>query len=201
MRRFPEPIQNLVSAFMRLPGVGPKTALRYVFALLKMSKYDVTQMARLMQELSERIAVCRECFSYTEGRNICEYCSDPKRDPRLLCVVETSRDISTIENTDAFAGKYFVLGGTLNPMEGMTPDVLNVHPLLQKISASPALEEIILGFSPDVHGEMTMLYLTKQLRPLERKITRLARGLPTGASIEFADEVTLGDALRGRRET
>jgi recombination protein RecR len=201
MRNFPKPIQNLVSAFMRLPGVGPKTALRYVFSLLKIPKQDVLQMARLVQELSERITVCQECFSYTEGNNRCDYCSDPKRDPRFLCVVETSRDIPTIESTGAYPGKYFVLGGTLNPMEGITPEVLNVRQLLEKIHTSPAIQEIILGFSPDVHGETTMMYLTKQLRPLNRKITRLARGLPTGASIEFADEVTLGAALRGRRET
>ena len=116
-------------------------------------------------------------------------------------MVETPRDISTIEATEVYQGRYFVLGGTLNPLEGSTPETLHVRALLEKIRASTNIQEIILGFSPDVHGETTMMFLSKQLVPLGRRVTRLARGLPTGATLEFADEITLGDALRGRRET
>jgi recombination protein RecR len=199
VRKFPEPIQNLSAALLKLPGVGPKTALRYVFALLKLPKYELGELSRLLIELGERVRVCQECFSYTDS-GVCLLCQDPKRDTSVLCVVETSRDIPTIESTGAYHGRYFVLGGTLNPIEGMTPDTLNVKALEDRLGRDLNIEEIILAFSPDVHGETTMMYLCKLLRPLNRRVTRLARGLPTGASLEFADEVTLGDALKGRRE-
>ncbi|MFA6131490.1 MAG: recombination mediator RecR [Patescibacteria group bacterium] len=199
VRKFPEPIQNLASALTRLPGVGPKTALRYVFALLQLSKEELLQTSNLIKELGEKVRLCPSCFSYTQS-NLCDICQDPRRDPSLLCVVETSRDIATIEATSAYHGKYFVLGGVLNPIEGMTPDVLRVQPLFKKLREDTAVEEIILAFSPDVHGETTMMYLTKQLLSFNKHITRLARGLPAGASLEFADEITLGDALKGRKE-
>lgn len=199
MRRFPEPIQNLAAALTRLPGVGPKTALRYVFALLMLPEEELTQTARLIHELSEKIRVCPDCFNYTQGET-CDICLDLRRDSSLLCVVETSRDISTIEATGAYNGKFFVLGGILNPIEGMTPEVLRLQPLFKKLREDNLIKEIILAFSPDVHGETTMLYLTKQLLPFNRQITRLARGLPAGASLEFADEITLGDALKGRKQ-
>lgn len=199
MRKFPEPIQNLSAAFTKLPGVGPKTALRYVFALLKLPKYDLGEMARLFVELGERVRVCRDCFSYTENER-CFICEDSRRVSDMLCVVETSRDIATIEATGAYLGRYFVIGGTLNPIEGMTPDVLNVRQLKDRLNLDASIQEIILAFSPDIHGETTMMFLTRELKPLGRRLTRLARGLPTGASLEFADEVTLGDALSGRRE-
>ncbi|MFH1252856.1 MAG: recombination mediator RecR [Candidatus Uhrbacteria bacterium] len=197
MRRFPEPIQNLAAAFTRLPGVGPKTALRYVFALLQLPKEELTQTARLIHELGEKVRVCPSCFSYTQNE-ICDLCADPRRDSALLCLVETSRDISTIEATGAYQGKYFVLGGLLNPIEGLTPEVLRVQPLFKKLREDKNIKEIILAFSPDVHGETTMMYLAKQLIPFEKQLTRLARGLPAGASLEFADEITLGAAFKGR---
>jgi len=200
MRKFPEPIQNLVSALTRLPGVGPKTALRYVYALLKFSKNDLAILANLIQQLGERIEVCQECYTYTEG-GTCEICVDPKRDQALLCVVEASRDISTIEATNTYNGRYFVLGGTLNPIEGMTPDTLNTRELMNRIHPSNGEKEILLAFSPDIHGETTMMYLTKQIAPLGHKVTKLARGLPIGASLEYADEVTLGDAIKWRKES
>jgi len=199
MRKFPEPIQNLASAFTRLPGVGPKTALRYVFALLQLSKEELLQTSNLIKELGEKVRLCPSCFSYTQGE-LCDICQDLRRDASLLCVVETSRDISTLEATGAYHGKYFVLGGVLNPIEGLTPEVLRVQPLFQKLRKNEKIEEIILAFSPDVHGETTMMYLTKQLINFDKRITRLARGLPAGASLEFADEITLGDALKGRKE-
>jgi recombination protein RecR len=199
MRRFPEPIQNLAAALTRLPGVGPKTALRYVFSLLQLPQEELTQTAKLIHELGEKVKVCPHCFSYTQNET-CEICVDQRRDSSLLCVIETSRDISTIEATEAYQGKYFVLGGILNPIEGFTPEVLRIQPLFKRLREDQNIKEIILAFSPDVHGETTIMYLTKQLLPFGQTITRLARGLPAGASLEFADEITLGDALKGRKQ-
>lgn len=199
MRRFPEPITNLVAAFSRLPGVGPKTALRYIFYLLKQPKADVQVMAQALLNLKERTNVCARCYTYTE-RTHCEICEDPKRQPQLLCVVEEPRDISTIESTGSYHGFYHVLGGTLNPIEGMTPETLRVRELKERLSTTPEIEEIILAFSPTIYGETTMLYLQKQLSPFGKTMTRLARGLPVGATLEFADEVSLGEALQGRKK-
>ena len=200
MRRFPEPISNLVAAFSRLPGVGPRTALRYVFYLLKQPKTDLTVMARAIVQLGERIKVCSRCFMYTEHET-CEICLDSKRDPRLLCVVEESRDISTIESTDVYNGYYLVLGGSLNPIEGITPDAIRIRQLKDRLTQQSMIEEIVLALSPTMHGETTIMYLSKYLAPYNKKITRLARGLPMGATLEFADEITLGDALKHRKET
>lgn len=198
MRRFPEPISNVVAAFARLPGVGPKTALRYVFYLLQQPKFDLEVMARALTQLGERIKTCTRCFTYTE-RELCEICQDPKRDANLLCVVEEARDIATIESTGMYSGLYHVLGGTLNPIEGMTPDTIRFRQLRERLEASPTIHEVILALSPTSHGEATILFLQKSLAPLGRTLSRLARGLPLGATLEFADEVTLGDALKGRK--
>lgn len=197
MRRFPEPITNLVAAFARLPGVGPKTALRYVYYLLRQPKADLHVMARALLELGEKIHTCPTCFTHTE-REVCEYCADSRRDSRILCVVEESRDISTIESTGVFHGIYHVLGGTLNPIDGITPESLHIRELVERLRDTK-IEEIILALSPTLQGETTILYLTKLLSE-KINVSKLARGLPMGATIEFADEVTLGDALKGRRK-
>ncbi len=198
MRRFPEPITNLVAAFARLPGVGPKTALRYVFYLLHQPRTDLEVMARALIQLGERISTCPTCFTYTQ-REVCDICEDPKRDASLLCVVEEARDISTIESTGIYNGLYHVLGGTLNPIEGMTPEAIRFRELYQRLERAQTIREIILALSPTTHGEATILFLQKQLSPFSRTLSRLARGLPLGATLEFADEVTLGDAFKGRR--
>jgi recombination protein RecR len=200
VRRFPEPITNITAAFARLPGVGPKTALRYVFYLLRQPKTDLEVMARALIQLGERTGICARCFSYTHQTNLCEICADTKRDQNLLCVVEESRDISTIESTGSYNGLYHVLGGTLNPIEGITPDTLRINELSERIKNQNSIQEIILALSPTSYGQTTILYLQKQLAPFKRKLTALARGLPIGATLEYADEVTLGDALKGRRE-
>ena len=199
MRRFPEPISNLVAAFARLPGVGPKTALRYVFYLLQQPNSDLEVMARALIQLGERIHVCSLCFTYTE-RETCEICLDPKRNPSQLCVVEEARDISTIESTGIYQGFYHVLGGNLNPIEGITPDIIRYRQLQERLEKNTSLQEVILALSPTVQGEATILFLQKQLSLQGRIITRLARGLPLGATLEFADEITLGDALKGRKQ-
>ena len=199
MRRFPAPIHNLVAAFSTLPGVGPKTALRYVFALLRAPKADLEHFARSLLALSREIQVCGLCRTYTESE-LCEICGDPKRAMHVLCVIAEPRDIATIELTGTYHGRYFVLGGLLNPVEGVTPDVLRVRELMDGVETEPQIQEIILAFSPNVHGETTMLYLAKQIQKIGRRATKLARGLPLGADLEYADEVTLGEAMTGRRE-
>lgn len=198
MRKFPAPIHNLVAAFSTLPGVGPKTALRYVFALLRQPKADVEYFARSLMALTRDITVCGLCKTYSES-TLCDICHDPRRLTDTICIVSEPRDISTMEATGAYHGRYFVLGGVLNPVEGVTPDVLNVRELMERLESEPALSEVILAFSPNVQGETTMLYLAKLIQKLNRKTTRLARGLPLGADLEYADEVTLGEALQGRR--
>jgi len=198
VRKFPEPISNLVASFSRLPGVGPKTALRYVFYLLKQPKTDLEIMARTLVTLGERVKICKSCFTYTE-LDICDICQNPKRDTAKLCVVEESRDIATLESTDAYHGRYHVLGGTLSPIDGVTPDVLRIRELKARLEQDTGIEEIILACSPTVQGETTMMYLQKELATHGRTMTRLARGLPIGATLEFADEITLGDAMKGRK--
>jgi len=199
VRKFPDAIENLVAAFTRLPGVGPKTALRYVFFLLRSNQGDLESFARAIRDL-EHVKTCDKCMTYsTQDR--CRICRDSRRSERILCVVAEPRDIATLEATGKFDGFYHVLGGTLNPIEGITPEVLNTKPLLDRLEAGPEIDEVILAFSPDVQGETTILYLTKHIKPLGKKATRLARGLPLGADLEFADEITLGDAISGRRET
>lgn len=199
MRKFPAPIHNAMAALTRLPGVGPKTALRYAFALLRLPKYELDSVAASIAGLKD-VRACRVCNAFAE-REVCEICSDAGRANDALCVVAESRDISTIEATGAYRGKYFVLGGTLNPIDGRTPDALFVDELTNRLLNEPGIIEVILAFSPDVHGETTILYLSKLIRSLGRRSTRLARGLPIGADIEYADEVTLASALSGRSET
>ncbi|HBK35235.1 MAG: Recombination protein RecR [Candidatus Uhrbacteria bacterium GW2011_GWE2_40_58] len=198
MRRFPDPIQNLVSSFSRLPGVGPKTALRYVYSLLKQSKTDVEMMGVALQRLHQEIRICPNCFTYTE-MEICDICQDQSRDHETICVIEESRDIATIEATDEYNGYYHVLGGVLNPLDGITPDTLRIRELIKKIQNDSRVKEILLALSPTIQGETTMMYLTKQLEPLNVRVTRLARGLPIGATLEYADEITLGDAIKERK--
>lgn len=198
MRRFPEPIQNAVAAFARLPGVGPKTALRYVYYLLGLPPQEANTMARALVALGERIRTCERCYTYGEAET-CDICVDLKRDATCICVVEESRDIATMEATGAFRGRYHVLGGILNPMAGVTPDAVRIRELEERLAQDSQISEVILALSPTVQGEATMLYLAKRLAPTGRRITRLARGLPIGATIEYADEVTLGDAYHGRR--
>lgn len=198
MRNFPAPIRNAASALGRLPGVGPKTALRYAFAILNLTKHDIEHFAKSISGLTN-VETCDTCFAFSEGTR-CEICRNGQRNERQLCVIAESRDVATMEATAGFTGKYFVLGGTLNPVDGRTPETLNVHKLLKRIEASPNITEVILAFSPDIHGETTIMYLSRLLKPLEKKVTRLARGLPMGADIEYADEVTLLSALHGRSE-
>ncbi len=199
MRKFPAPIHNAIAALGKLPGVGPKTALRYAFSLLRLQRGELELVAKSIEGL-KFVTNCTRCFTYAEA-SICDICSDQKRDQKLLCIVAEARDIATIEATGIYHGVYLVLGGVLNPVDGYTPDRLNVKQLQDRLNLDHEILEVILAFSPDVHGETTILYLSRMLKALGKKTTRLARGLPMGADIEYADEVTLASALVGRSET
>lgn len=198
-QHLPDPIRNLAQMFRELPGVGPKTALRFVFALLKRSPQEAEQLAESIRRLHHTVQTCENCWAYTMSAP-CAICKDPNRDAAILCVVAESRDIATIEATEEFNGRYFVLGGLLSPLEGSTPDLLRMAELVTHLKSHPETQEMILAFSPDLRGESTMLYLSKRLSDIPIVMTKLARGLPLGADLEYADEVTLADALRGRRK-
>lgn len=202
MSNFPPLIKNLVDHFSRLPGVGPKTALRFVFYLLKQPKADVEKFSAALGVLKNQIAVCQICQNFSE-RNPCSICADSRRDHGIICVVAEHQDLPVIENTGEHQGTYHVLGGVLDPLHGVTPDQLKIKELVTRIQNSNGkIKEIILALNPDLEGETTMLYLTKLIKSFGKqiKITRLARGLPMGSDLEYADEVTVSDALKGRKE-
>jgi recombination protein RecR len=192
------PVQALIDELGRLPGVGPKSAQRIAFHLLKAAPEDANRLARVIMEAKERVTWCRRCFNISEGE-ICAYCSDDRRDPTLLCVVEEPRDIVAVERTHEFGGRYHVLQGAISPIEGVGPDQLRIKELLGRLDGE-GVTEVILATNPNIEGEATAMYLARLLKPLGIKITRLASGLPVGGDLEYADEVTLGRALEGRRE-
>lgn len=193
---FPKSIQNLINYFTSLPTVGPKTAERYVFYLLKQHPEDLQKFAQAIAELKEKTVVCSKCLAISES-DPCLICSDKKRDRSLLCIIANTRDLLTLEATGQYYGHYLVLGGLINTIEGIGPEQLQTKPLLNKIKNQP-VKEVILGLNPTLEGETTVLYLTKLLKPYKIKITRLAKGLPMGADLEYADEITLTNALKYR---
>jgi recombination protein RecR len=196
--RFPKAIQNLIDHFSKLPTVGPKTAERYVFYLLKQSPETLQALALSIAELKEKTVVCGTCFAQAES-SPCHICADARRANGILCVVADTRDYLTIESTGQFQGQYFILGGEINQIEGLGPDKLNLKPLIDKIKNN-GIKEIIFALDPTIEGETTVLYLVKLLRPFKIKLTRLARGLPMGADLEYVDELTLSNALKYRNE-
>jgi recombination protein RecR len=198
MAYYPEPVARLMDALQRLPGIGPKTAQRLTFFLLKRPAEEVGELARALGDLRTRILHCSVCFNVTE-EDPCRICGDPGRDPRALCVVEEPNDLLAVERTGGFRGRYHVLLGALSPLDGIGPDDLKVRELLARLER-PGVEEVILATNPSVEGEATALYLARLLKPLGVRITRIARGLPVGGDLEYADEVTLAKALEGRRE-
>jgi recombination protein RecR len=195
---YPEPVARLIEALQRLPGIGPKTAQRLTFFMLKRPIDEVRELADSLLAVKERIVYCSTCFNVTE-QDPCRICSDPARDTGLLCVVEEPNDLLAMERTGEFKGRYHVLLGALSPLEGIGPDDLKVRELLARVDAG-GTSEVILATNPNVEGEATALYLTKLMRPLGVRITRIARGLPVGGDLEYADQVTLSKALEGRRE-
>ncbi len=192
------PLQPLIDELGRLPGIGPKTAQRLAFHLLKVPSEDAIRLADAIVAVKEHITLCGRCFNVAEGGE-CEVCEDPRRDASLLCVVEDPRDIMAVEKTQQFRGRYHVLHGALNPIEGVGPDQLKVRELLARLEPED-IKEVILCTNPNLEGEATAMYLARLVRPLGIKVTRIASGLPVGGDLEYADELTLGRALEGRHE-
>jgi recombination protein RecR len=196
--RYPASIQNLIDYFSRLPSVGPKTAERYVFYLLKAHPEWLQGFAQAIAELKEKTVVCQTCFAIAEA-NPCLICSDAKRNHATICLVADTRDMLAVEATKQYNGLYFILDGVINTIDGIKPEQLNIKALLNRLKPGRA-KEIILAFNPDLEGETTSMYLAKLLKPFKIKITRLAKGLPMGADLEYADEITLSNALKYRSE-
>jgi recombination protein RecR len=196
----PAPIQNLVNAFSRLPGIGPKTASRLAFYLLRASEDLSRELAEALLEIKAGTARCPVCFNImAAGREFCEICSNDERDPALICVVEDPLDVLALERTAAFKGRYHVLHGALSPIEGIGPEDLRIRELVERVRGG-AITEIILATNPSMEGDYTAAYIGQQLHPLNVRLTRLARGLPVGGDLEYADQNTLLRALSGRQE-
>jgi recombination protein RecR len=196
----PDPIQNLVFALERLPGIGPKTASRLAFYLLRAPAEVSGSLAEALEDLKDKIAFCQECFNITAaGRERCEICESSQRDGSTICVVEEPLDVLAFERIGAYKGKYHVLQGVLSPIEGVGPDDLKIRPLLERIQRG-GVTEVILATNPSMEGEATAQYLHPRLQALDVRVTRLARGLPVGGDLEYADQNTLLRALIGRQE-
>jgi recombination protein RecR len=192
------PVQALIDELGRLPGIGPKSAQRIAFHLLKIPADDVARLATAISDAKAKVRFCARCFNVTDDE-LCAFCRDDRRDQRVVCVVEESRDIVAVERTGEFHGRYHVLLGAMSPLEGVGPEQLKIRELLARIEPE-GIEEVILCTNPNTEGEVTAMYLARQLRPLGLRVTRLASGLPVGGDLEYADELTLGRALEGRRE-
>jgi recombination protein RecR len=193
-------IERLTGELSRLPGVGPKTALRLVYHLMKGSPDDARRLAGAIRDVTDRVRPCERCGSFSEER-LCAVCDDPRRDGSVLCVVEEAYEVGAIERTGQFRGRYHVLGGHLSPLDGVGPDELNVPVLMERLGdAEREVREVILATSSGVEGEATAVFLEGVLRPRGLKVTRLARGIPVGSDLEYIDGSTLAEALVGRRE-
>ena len=191
------PVQDLITELGRLPGIGPKSAQRLAFHLLGVERTDAERLAQAIVTVKERVRFCERCFNVSEQEQ-CRICRDPRRDERLLCVVEEPRDLQAIEKTGEFRGRYHVLGGAISPLDGIGPDQLHVKELLGRL-AGEEVTEIVLATNPNIEGEATASYLARMLKPMQVGVSRIASGLPVGGDLEYADEVTLGRAFAGRR--
>ena len=191
------PVQALIDELGRLPGVGPKSAQRIAYYLLKADPADANRLAAAITEAKATVSWCRQCFNIAQGE-LCRFCRDERRDPTILCVVEEPRDIVAVERTREFEGLYHVLHGAISPLAGVGPEQLRIRELLARIDQE-GVREVILCTNPNIEGDATALYLTRALKPSGITVTRLASGLPVGGDLEYADEVTLGRALEGRR--
>lgn len=192
-------IEELVAEFARLPGIGRKTAQRLTFFLLKQPRETSARLARAVAALGERVRACSRCGNLTEA-DPCAICTDPRRDGAVVCVVEEASDVLAIERAGEYRGLYHVLGGRLSPLDGVGPDALNVPALLERLGPNGVVREVIVATNPSVEGEATAHYLERLLRPAGVSVTRLARGLPVGGELEYADSVTIAQALSARRE-
>lgn len=202
----PKSIQNLIEEFSKLPGIGPKTAARLTFYLLSKSPEDIKKLGSTISTLKDNLVFCRICYNISET-NPCGICDDPKRDKKILCVVEEPLDVLAMEKTD-FRGLYHVLGGVISPIDGIGPENLRIPQLIKRIKSDQNIKEIILATDPSLEGEATAIYIQKNIAEMQKngkinkniKISRLARGLPVGGDLEYADELTLRRALEGREK-
>ena len=199
---FAGPIQDLIDELSKLPGIGPKSAQRVAFHLLKASPVDAQRLAQSIVEVKEKVRLCRRCFNLSD-QELCEFCRDPRRDSSVICVVQEHPDIVAVERTREFRGLYHVLHGAISPIDGVGPDDLRISELLERLNrlgdGEGSVREVIIATNPNTEGGATALYLARLLTPLGVEVTKLASGLPVGGDLEYADEVTLGRALEGRR--
>ncbi len=191
------PVQSLIDELGRLPGIGPKSAQRIAFHLLKVPADDANRLAHAIRDAKDRVRFCQRCFNVSED-DLCSFCTDDRRDSSMLCVVEESRDIVSVERTGEFNGRYHVLLGAMSPLDGIGPEQLKIRELLARLDPE-GVREVIVCTNPNTEGEVTAMYLARILKPLGLQVTRLASGLPVGGDLEYADELTLGRALEGRR--
>lgn len=196
MSSLPPTLQNLIDELSRLPGVGKKSAQRMAVHLLKQSKEKVQRLAAAIHAIKEKLTICRRCFNIAEGEN-CPICSDPKRDEKLICVVEQASDILPLEKSGAFHGLYHVLGGVLSPLDHQNESDLHLQELINRVQQDKVLE-VIVATNPTTEGETTAMLVAQRLKPMGVKVTRIARGIPVGSELEFADEATLARSLEGR---
>ena len=195
---YPAPVARLIDELKQLPGIGPRSAQRITFYLLKATSEDAARLAAAVRLLKEQIRTCTRCNAITD-REVCATCEDPLRSDRVICVVEEPGNLIAVEKTREFKGRYHVLHGSLSPLQGIGPDELQLQGLLDRVRAG-GVEEVILAMSPNVEGEATAVYLARLLKPLGVRVTRIAMGVPVGSDLEWADEVTMAKAIEGRRE-
>jgi recombination protein RecR len=198
MAFYAKPVEKLIEQLCKLPGIGPKSAQRLAFHLLSVPRPDAVELARAIVDVKDKVRFCSICFNISEGE-VCGTCSDPRRDASLLCVVEEPRDVTAVERTGSFRGRYHVLGGAISPIDGVGPEELRFEELLRRLRAGE-VSEVIVATNPNAEGEATALYLAQLIRPLGIRVTRIASGLPVGGDLEYADEITLGRAMEGRTE-
>ncbi|MCK5332521.1 recombination protein RecR [Candidatus Parcubacteria bacterium] len=195
---YPKPIENLIKEFSKLPGIGPKAATRFTFNLLRKSEHELEIFGNAIFDLKKETTVCENCFNVSE-EILCEFCSNKKRDELIICIIEEAINIPAIEDTRQFNGQYHVLGGTIQPGEGLGPDNLKIRELIKKIKEKE-IKEVIIATNPNTEGETTALYLVKIMKPYDVRITRLGRGLSTGSDLEYTDRMTIINALETRKE-
>ncbi len=193
-----DPVERLIEAFTRLPGIGPKTAARLAYFLLRAPDEVALELADALHALKEKVHYCRRCFNVAEG-DLCPICADPTRDQQVICVVEEPLDIVALERSGAYRGVYHVLHGVINPLENVGPEDLRIKELVERVQTED-VREVILATNPNMEGEATAMYIARLLKPLGVRVTRLAHGLPVGGDLEYADQQTLARALEGRRE-
>jgi len=197
MPQLPEPLERLIQELSRLPGIGPKTAQRLAFHLLRVDRQRADSLAQAIEDVKARIGYCSRCYNIAEG-SLCWICSSPRRDVSLLCVVESAFDVLAVERTSEYSGLYFVLHRVISPIDGIGPEQIHVQQLLDRVR-DEAIAEVIVATDADIEGEATALYLQRALMPLGATVTRPAHGLPVGGDLEYADELTLAKAMAGRR--